>query len=813
MSSFPHYKTALSLLILLLSFSVKAQDFLVYDANSNTPIDQVIVYTTDLKESISSNSDGQVDLSIFEEDEILEVYKFGYEKLRISKRSWAKNDYAIYLYPQSMHLDEVIMSVSKWKQYKSQVPQKIQVIDQKAIELQQPQTSADLLQQSGNVYVQKSQLGGGSPMIRGFAANRLLLVVDGVRMNNAIFRGGNLQNVISIDPFIVDKTEVLFGTGSVIYGSDAMGGVINFYTKSNGFSSKRSFKANAHSRFSSANKEWTNHADFSISSSKWSHFSSITQSDFSDLMMGTSGPDDYLNPLYIERIDGVDQVVQNDQPLRQINSGYSMLSAFHKSVYQPSSHWKHEFSWVYSKTSDIPRYDRLIRPGKGADPLRSAQWYYGPQLWNMKHYQLHHLRSNSFYSNALLSIAHQRFGESRHNRDFNSPLLEHTEELVDSWTLNLDYEKSIGESIDLFYGYEFIDNVVDSKGSSENIDNNLRTSAPSRYPDNANWNSSALYLNSTFRASDRLSLMSGFRYNKIKAFAKLDRMEYQFPFDEIDLNTGALTANLGMNWTLKNSQLRLNISSGFRAPNIDDLAKVFDSEPGAVVVPNPDLKPEHARGIDIGFRTRIEDHTDIRISTYYTFMDQVMVRKDYNAFVPKDQTQAQEYLEYQGELSRVQAVQNLAHAKIKGIEFALRCLVSPEFKIIGNYSLSKGEYLDENGVSSAVRHVSPNFGQLQLVYEKGPFVLNFYSLFNSEIPFEKLALSERSKTYLYAKDLEGNPYAPSWQTLNFKSQVQLTHETKFSFAIENITNLRYRPYSSGISAPGINLISSLSHQF
>ena len=806
-------KIVVSFLALIFSIAAKAQDFMVLDANTNKPIEQAIVYTTDLKESMSSYSDGHVDLSVFEMDEILEVYKLGYEKLRISKTSWARNDYTIYLYPQSMHLDEVIMSVSKWKQYKSQVPQKIRLIDHKTIELQQPQTSADLLQQSGNVYVQKSQLGGGSPMIRGFAANRLLLVVDGVRMNNAIFRSGNLQNVISIDPFTVDKTEVLFGTGSVIYGSDAMGGVINFYTRSKSMSAKKKFEASASSRYSSANREWTKHFELSRSSSKWSHLSSFTHSDFSNLSMGTAGSDDYLRREYVKRIDGSDRVVQNNEPRKQLNSAYSMLSAFHKSVYQPSPQWKHELSWIYSRTSNVPRYDRLIRPGKEDQLLRSAQWYYGPQLWNMKHYELQHMRSNSFYQNAILSIAHQRFGESRHNRDFGDPILEHTKEFVDSWTFNLDFEKNIGTSLELFYGYEFIDNLVRSEGSQENIDTNSVISAPSRYPDHSTWNSSALYFNSILKASDHLTLMGGMRYNKIKAYAELDRMQHDFSFDEVNLNTAALTANLGMNWTLNQSQLRFNISSGFRAPNIDDLAKVFDSEPGAVVVPNPDLKPEHARGIDLGFRTRINSHTDIRFSAYYTFMDQVMVRKDYDSFIPSGAVQAQDYIEYQGELSRVQAVQNLAHAKIKGVEVALRCLLSEHLKLIGNYSMSKGEYLDEYGISSAVRHVSPNFGQLQLVYEEGPFILNLYSLFNSEIPYENLALSERSKSYLYAKDEQGNPYAPSWQTLNFKSQIQLTHQTKFTFAVENLTNLRYRPYSSGISAPGINLITSLSHQF
>ena len=84
--------------------------------------------------------------------------------------------------------------------------------------------------------IQKSQLGGGSPIIRGFEANRVLLVVDGVRMNNAIYRSGHLQNALTVDANALEIVEVVFGPSSTIYGSDALGGVVHFYTKKPEFS-------------------------------------------------------------------------------------------------------------------------------------------------------------------------------------------------------------------------------------------------------------------------------------------------------------------------------------------------------------------------------------------------------------------------------------------------------------------------------------------------------------------------------------------------------------------------------------------------
>jgi len=126
-----------------------------------------------------------------------------------------KNNSIIYLKPKVESLNQIVISASKFEQSKRDIPQTIVSMSAKEIALANPQTSADLLENTGHIYIQKSQLGGGSPMIRGFSTNRLLISVDGVRMNNAIFRGGNLQNIISIDPFAIQSTEVTLGAGSV----------------------------------------------------------------------------------------------------------------------------------------------------------------------------------------------------------------------------------------------------------------------------------------------------------------------------------------------------------------------------------------------------------------------------------------------------------------------------------------------------------------------------------------------------------------------------------------------------------------------
>jgi hemoglobin/transferrin/lactoferrin receptor protein len=190
-------------------------------------------------------------------------------QLKINKTDTAVNQ---------VNLQEVVVSVNKWELKLNEVPNKITKVGKQDIIENNPQTAADLLNQTGTVFIQKSQLGGGSPMIRGFASNRVLLVIDGVRMNNAIYRSGNLQNIISIDALSIQTAEVIFGPGSLVYGSDAIGGVMDFHTLNAGFAKEKKiqFTGNAMARYSTANKENTFHADINLRLKKWSFLSVLS---------------------------------------------------------------------------------------------------------------------------------------------------------------------------------------------------------------------------------------------------------------------------------------------------------------------------------------------------------------------------------------------------------------------------------------------------------------------------------------------------------------------------------------------------------
>ncbi len=797
-------------ILLFLIFSVvSAQKVIILDYDTNEPIINVAVFNNDKTKTALSDLKGNCDLSIFNKNERITFKHISYEVYKSSKSQILKYNSKVLMVLRPEQLDEIVMSISKWEQQKKDIPHKIASLDARAIAFGNPQTSADLLQNSGKVFVQKSQLGGGSPMIRGFATNRLLLTVDGVRMNNAIFRGGNIQNVISIDPFSVKNTEVIFGPGSVIYGSDAIGGVMNFYTKNAILSNTDSLSVfgNANYRFASANGENTVNFDLNIGKRKWAYLTSASYNNFNDLKMGSHGPASYLRNNYVTTINGVDTLVENNDPRKQVTTGYDQLNFMQKITYKPNNILDLNIGLYYSETSNYSRYDRLIRPSSEGDGLISAEWYYGPQKWFMGNLQLNQKGKGKFYDGLKITTAYQHFEESRNERGFQDPILYSTKEMVNAISTNIDFEnKKIG-NLRLYYGGEYIFNKVYSDGSQKNINTKITGDAPSRYPDDSSWQTVAGYINTEYKMKPNFTYLSGLRYSHVWIDAIFDKTFYPFPFDDAQLSTGALTGSLGFSWFPKaNLQITFNGSTGFRSPNIDDVGKIFDSEPGSVVVPNPDLEPEYAYNAELGVKKNFKDKVVFKGAAFYTYLVDALVRRDYNF-------NGESQIEYNGELSNVQAMQNAAKAYVYGFEFGLEAFLGDNIAISSNLTLTEGIEEENDGSETPARHVAPTFGDFHIIWKNQKHKTDLFLNYNGEIPNYDLATSEKNKSYIYALDSNGLPYSPSWYSLNLRSQYSITRNLNATLGIENITNQLYRTYSSGIAAPGTNIILGLGFSF
>ena len=796
------------LTIFLLSLFIKgiAQILTVIDRDTRLPLDLVTISTQEPNLLFITNSKGQVDLAPAKNAGIFHFQILGYETLTLNYSQIADKKFLIALSPGAISLDQVV--VSRWRQDLREIPAHILTITPKQVALQNPQTAADLLSGSGEIFMQKSQQGGGSPMIRGFSTNRLLYTVDGVRMNTAIFRSGNLQNVISLDPFAMEGVEVIFGPVSLIYGSDAIGSVMSFqtlipeYTVTN----EPMISGNAVGRYASANSEKSGHFDVHVGWKKWAMVTSFSSNSYDDLRMGSYGPDEYLRNWYVKRVDNTDVVVENEDPMVQNPTGYSQMNLMQKLAYKPNKNWEIQYGVHYSATTNYARYDRLLRTKNGLP--RSAEWYYGPQKWMMHNLSVHHTNPTAFYDEMTLRLAYQFFEESRIDRDFQKTVRFHRTEKVAAYSANLDFIKKLGQSNQLFYGFEAVIDEVISSGLDEDISNDSVYTGPSRYPQST-WSSYAAYASWQHRFSKQVLVQAGARYNlfKMKADFTNNKPYYPFPFTDVNLNNGAVTGNLGLVYNPAVAwAFTINLSTGFRAPNVDDLGKVFDSEPGSVVVPNPDLKPEYAYNGEIGIARVFGEKAKIDLAAYYTVLKNAMVRRNFSL-------NGQDSIMYDGEMSKVQAMQNAANANVYGIQLGLEAKLGAGFGAAGQFNFQKGEEELDNGTKSPLRHAAPWFGIAHLTYNHDRLKIDLYSQFNGEVSYENMPEEERGKDYMYAKDDNGNPYSPAWITFNIKTMYQVNDNLMVSAGIENLGDVRYRPYSSGLVAPGRNFIISLNVKF
>ncbi len=798
------YLLTISCLLSLLKGS--SQDIQVLDSVTMEPIAGVALYAADHQRVVFTNSFGIVSLKDFSGVDTLLITHIAYSPIATTKSAILRSNNLVLLNMRSDQLAEVVYAFNGYGKDNHAEFKQLVSLSAADVLFKNSQTSADILASSGKIFVQKSQLGGGSPMIRGFATNRLLITVDGVRMNNAIFRGGNIQNLISLDPFVVERVDVSLGPGSVIYGSDAIGGVMNFITLKPTFATgvAPEISGGGTIRYASANHEKTTHTDVNVGWKKWATLTSVTFSDFGDLRMGKHGPDAYLRREKVITRQGLDLQVLQKNPLIQDPTGYSQISLAQKAIFQQDDGWKLALHLLYSETSAIDRYDRLTIQEDGQ--FRSAAWYYGPQIWLSGNIQVEKMGQGRYYDMAKWVIAYQQFKESRNNRAFGSDLFFSGEENVQAYSSSIDFRKNIGSN-SLFYGVDYVYNQVNSAAVKTNLQSISVENEPSRYPDNSSWQSLAAYGSFSWKWQPALSMQAGLRYNQFFINAALDPRFYSLDVPVVSIQKGNLTGSVALKWQATPSlAVKSSLSTAFRAPNIDDIGKIFDSEPGSVVVPNPKLKAEYAYNGEIGLQYSFTPQIKIELASFFTRLDNALVRRD---FMLNGSSQ----IEYQGALSNVQAIQNAAHMQVYGLEAGMEATIFKDLTLKIHHTITRGFEEEDTGTTVPIRHAPPPFGSTHITWHKYKFKLAGYAMYNGRLSHRKLAPIEVAKHGFYPLDAQGNPYAPAWYTLNVTAQYHFFQNWQTTMSLENLTDQRYRTYSSGIAAPGRNLIVALKVAF
>ncbi len=738
---------------------------------------------------------------------------------------------------KEISLEEVVISASNIAQQRKKIAQKIDIITAETIAKTNAQNTGDLLLSTGKLFVQKSQQGGSSPTIRGFEASRVLLVIDGVRMNNAIYRSGHLQNVITTDQNSLSRVEVTYGPSSTIYGSDALGGTIQLITKQPKLliGSENPTTGTAFYRHNTVNNENTIHTDVNFANKKWAWLQSYTYNKFGDMKMGDKYPSKYPDfgrrSTYITSINGVDSVVSNSDDRVQKFSGYEQWDIVQKIMYKPTDSTTHILNIQVSNTTNVPRYDRLqdVRNFGGSigTTLRFAEWFYGPQKRFLAAYNLEK-KVAGFFNSYTANISIQTIEESRQTREYRR---------YDRFDSRIEKVRVFGTVVnaikkwnnqDLVVGFDMQLNDVISRASRKNLLTGAISKLDTRYPDGeTDMNSVGLYAQHTIQSKNgKWVFNDGVRLQAISLSSSVvDNSFFNLPQTSVKQNNSAITGNIGVIYNVsKNTAIKSVISSGFRAPNVDDLAKIFESSTSArqVVIPNASIKPEYTYNVDLSLVQKIGTAATLELTGFYTLFKNAIVKAPFTL-------NGQDSINYNGVYSQVLANQNANKANVYGFSADVKIDITKKLTFTSTLSYTKGYFITDNTKNSSIYekqangsyslvskkvskkpldHIAPLFGKSALNYQQKKWDVEVFALYNGwKYLNDYNADGEDNAQYATSEGM------PSWITLNLRGNLQVAKKLQFQFGVENIFDRNYRYFASGFSAPGRSFIFALRSNF
>jgi hemoglobin/transferrin/lactoferrin receptor protein len=780
---------------------LQAQEVIVINGSTGTPVENVAIYNQDRTKSILTDEQGIANISEFNEHDTLYFQHTSFLSLSVTYDQ-AVNEGRIRLERKIIIFPEFVITASKYNETQREIPHMVDVVTPEDIERRTTQNSADLLASTGNIFVQKSQGGGGSPVLRGFEANKILLVVDGVRMNNAIYRSGHLQNSITIDDAVLEKTEIVYGPNAIMYGSDALGGVIHYITRDPALANDSDnfvTHASAYAQISSANSAWRTHLDFNLGTKSFGSFSSFTLNDFGDVRMGNRrNPflEDYGKCYYyIERINNTDSILENKDPLVQKRTGYSQFDILQKFRYRPSSVLDLIVNLQYSSSSKIPRYD-MLNDTTDDGLLKYAEWDYGPQDRLLSSIKTTISGNNIFFDNFTTTLAYQHIVEERISRHYRADDRNVQKETVNVMSANLDLIKNLSQNGHLIYGVEINFNGVDSKAYDENTNTGERIPALTRYPDDGSRTASyAVYASIKNRIGKKFIYSIGTRYNY--SFLKADYSDdiQYIPYKSLDIENSSLTGSLGLIY-LPSRSIKINalFSTGYRIPNLDDLAKIR-AKGDNVTFPNPYVKPEYSYNAELGISKTFDGYIQISGSYFVSYLTNVIVR------VPYQFPDGSDTLFYDGEYLKAYVNDNADRGLIHGFNLSLISDLNSNVSFKGTLNYTFGRDLSHN---EPLAHIPPVFGRADIIYDTRNFTHEFYFIYSGWKRMEDMATTGEDN------EEEATKFGfPGWYTFNLRTTYRVNKIIAVQFAVENVLNNFYKPFSTAVAAPGVNFIATL----
>ncbi len=799
------------LLFIFSTLKIFSQQIVIVDMETSFPIKNVTIKSIDSKYLFHTDKSGLINIRNFRKKDTIYFSHPDYDDYAITKREILNQKNKVELIKKYQKLDNVILSVSRTKSKKNRIAKQVLIIDRNETQKMMPATSGDLLRLSGNVMVQKTQGGAGSPIVRGLEANRVLLVIDGVRLNNAISRTGHMHTSISINPLTLERTEIIYGPSS-IYGSDALGGVINFYTKTPVINRYKKFSLGLTGKFALVNNETGFHLNSEYSALNWATSFGFSYADFGNIRMGKNRLHSYSDWGVVKEYSQNDEnhyyenSSNNNDLSTQPHTGFNQKDIFNKTVFRLGKRNELILNTQYNISSPIDRFDKLTQLKDGE--LKYAEWRYGEATRLLFSPQLNLFFDKKWLKKAKIILAYQDLNESRIWRKFGTFERNYQEENVKVLSFNADFNTRLSNKKILSYGLEATYNKVKSVAHSDILQVNGHeitgftegNQIQTRYPDGgSNYSSFAAYGNYRFRIGKKSSINTGLRFTQTYVYVNWDDNSFIIlPYNNNELANFAFTGNVSYILTLKDWKMSTLFSSGFRSPNIDDIGKIREKK-GKVTVPNIFLKPEYALNGEYSI-TKFFNKKNFNISfdAYYSYLYHYIARDKFELQSGEDR------ILYNGEWATTYANVNEGDAEIFGGSITMGGKISNQFRLNGGVFYTKGRMIDKK---RAMPSIPPLYGNTKLTYKFQNFESAILYRFMLTKPLDEYDIvSGIDNLDESPMDSNGNYVGfPQWHILNWYSTYHFTKNISIHLAIENIFDIHYREFASSVSAPGRNI--------
>ncbi len=676
--------------------------------------------------------------------------------------------------PKLLAMNETIVTANRRPKSLTDISSGANLVNAEIIQQRNAKTSAEALREETGIFIQKTNHGGGSAIIRGLSSNRIVILVDGIRLNNSTYRLGNHQYLTTVDYQMLSKIEVVRGPTSALYGSDALGGAINLVTEDPRTKSADGWTGGyrGNGRYASADGEKTGRAQAWAANGRLAVAAGFSYKNFGDLRRGGNSN----NPLLENSTDG----------LRQSPSGFSAYDADAKLVYHLDEQQNVMLAWQFAEQIEVPRYDKY-------ESGSSILWQYTPQKRQLAYARYRSDHDLGFVRNLQATASFNRQQEGRLTQDDASSNIERERDDVKTYGLNLQMGSVWGAQV-LSYGLDIYQDQVASAAFVRAADGDVETQTlRGRFPDDATYRSMGVFVQDEVYLNQRLIVNGGLRYSRFDT-------EFTLPFDpeaaanlgDVDLSFGAFTGSVGLLYKAsENITVMTNAAQAFRAPNLSDLSKLGESKGSTFEVPNTELDPERMTSLDFGIRYNGESFSGELVG-YVAQISDLLASVDATF-------RGSDVIVSGGDTLKVKHKANTGEGFIRGFESRVQVRFDKAWSVYGNLSFSYGQ---NTTLDEPIGKMPPLFGVAGIRWQQADWSAESYLRFAGK------------QDRLSADDLDDDRIppggTPAWQTWNIRGDYRLGDQLRISAGIENVLDLNYREHGSGINGSGRNFIIGLA---